>query len=209
MAPPTAPKKMAKKAAKKPPGNGTKGAKASFAKLRKAPAPKKKPEGWTDDQWQQDCLRRKMATAERKGRRTAEQEKKALAARQHQNIIAGCIAATNTSPWSTSLPVYVPGDALLHGGFNPNNLFYSPAYEQAPQREPGPGPDGAPSTGRRGPLEFDGARAEEEEDGGEDEEEEEEEGWRTTTTTTRTMTMTKRAARKRTKRVPVTMISWR
>jgi hypothetical protein len=66
-------------------------------------------------------------------------------------------------------------DALPHGGFNPNNLFYSPAYEQAPQREPGPGPKDAPFTGRRGPLEFDGAGAEEEE-GEEEEEEEEEEG---------------------------------
>jgi hypothetical protein len=37
--------------AKKPSGNGTKGAKAPFAKPRKAPAAKKKPEGWTDDQW--------------------------------------------------------------------------------------------------------------------------------------------------------------
>jgi hypothetical protein len=109
MAPPTAPKKMAKKAAKKPPSNETKGAKASFTKPRKAPALKKKPEGWTDDQWQQDCLRRKMATAERKGRSAAEQEKKALAARQHQHIMVGCIDATNASPWSTSLPVYVPG----------------------------------------------------------------------------------------------------
>ncbi|KAK1584898.1 hypothetical protein QYE76_016624 [Lolium multiflorum] len=49
----------------------------------KAPALKKKPEGWTDDQWQQDCLRRKLSTAERKGRRAAELEKKAQAARQH------------------------------------------------------------------------------------------------------------------------------
>ncbi|KAK1684066.1 hypothetical protein QYE76_044914 [Lolium multiflorum] len=62
------------------------------------------------------------------------------------------------------------GDALPHGGFNPNNL-YSPAYEQ---REPGPGADGDPFTGRRGPLEFDGAGAEEE-GGSEDEEDDEEE----------------------------------
>ncbi|XP_051188068.1 uncharacterized protein [Lolium perenne] len=65
-------------------------------------------------------------------------------------------------------------DALPRGGFNPNNL-YSPVYEQ---REPGPGADGNPFTGRRGPLEFDGAGAEgaEEEGGGEDEEDDEEEG---------------------------------
>jgi hypothetical protein len=43
MALPTTPQKMAKKAAKKPPGNETKVAKAPFAKPRKAPAPKKKP----------------------------------------------------------------------------------------------------------------------------------------------------------------------
>ena len=201
MAPPTAPKKMAKKAAKKPPGNATIGAKAPFAKPRKAPAAKKKPEGMTEDQWQQDCLRRKLSTAERKGRRAVELEKKAQAARQHQHVMAGCIAATNASPWSTSMPVYVPGvispsqaafyndgpsatpgcvtpnlsphyqDALPHGGFNPNNL-YSPAYEQ---REPGPGPDGDPFTGRRGPLEYDGAGAEED-DGVEEEDDEEEDG---------------------------------
>nr|XP_051203983.1 uncharacterized protein LOC127317464 [Lolium perenne] len=192
---------MAKKAAKKPPGNATKGAKAPFAKPRKAPAAKKKPEGMTEDQWQQDCLRRKLSTAERKGRRAVELEKKAQAARQHQHVMAGCIAATNASPWSTSMPVYVPGvispsqaafyndgpsatpgcvtpnlsphyqDALPHGGFNPNNL-YSPAYEQ---REPGPGPDGDPFTGRRGPLEYDGADAEED-DGVEEEDDDEEEG---------------------------------
>jgi hypothetical protein len=50
-----------------------------------------------------------MATAERKGRRAAEQEKKDLAARQHQHIMTGCIAATNASPCSTSGSVYVPG----------------------------------------------------------------------------------------------------
>jgi hypothetical protein len=192
---------MAKKAAKKPPGNGTKGATAPFARPRKAPALKKKPEGWTDDQWQQDFLCRKLSTAERKGRRAVELEKKAPAARQHQHILAGCIAATNASPYSTNVPVYVPGvfspsssvfyndgpsgtpgcvtpnlsphyqDALPHGGFNPNNL-YSPAYEQ---REPGPGADGGPFTGRRGPLEYDGAGAEED-DGVEEEDDEEEDG---------------------------------
>jgi hypothetical protein len=41
-------------------------------------------------------------------------------------------------------------DALPHGGFNPNNL-YSSAYEQ---REPGPGADGDPFTGRRAAHNF-------------------------------------------------------
>jgi hypothetical protein len=45
-------------------------------------------------------------------------------------------------------------DTLSHGVFNPNAVFYSPTYEQAPQREPRPSVDGAPFTGRRGPLEF-------------------------------------------------------
>jgi hypothetical protein len=67
---------MAKKAAKKPSGNETKGAKTPFVKTRKASAPKKKPKGWTDDQWHQNCLRQKLSTAERKGRRAAQQEKK-------------------------------------------------------------------------------------------------------------------------------------
>jgi hypothetical protein len=49
---------------------------APFAKPRKASAPKKKPKGWTDDQWHQNCLRQKLSTAERKGRRAAQQEKK-------------------------------------------------------------------------------------------------------------------------------------
>jgi hypothetical protein len=161
-----------------------------------------------------------------------ELEKKAQAARQQQHVMAGCIAATNASPWSTSMPVYVPGvispsqaafyndgpsatpgcvtpnlsphyqDALPHGGFNPNNL-YSPAYEQ---REPGPGADGDPFTGRRGPLEFDGAGAEgaEEEGGVRTRRTMKRRGWRM-----RTTTRTKRAARKKTRRVPVTMISWR
>jgi hypothetical protein len=69
MVPPTGPKKMAKKLATKPPGNERKGVKALFKKSRKALAPKKYPEGWTDDQWHQDCLRRKLSMVERKGRR--------------------------------------------------------------------------------------------------------------------------------------------
>ncbi|KAK1604765.1 hypothetical protein QYE76_028438 [Lolium multiflorum] len=88
-------------------------------------------------------------------------------------------------------------DALPHGGFNPNAMFYSPTYE------PGPGPEGAPFNGRRGSLEFDGAGAEEEEEEvEEDEEEEGEEGVEETTM--------KRAATKRTTRVPgrMPMISW-
>jgi hypothetical protein len=44
MAPPISPQKMAKKAATKPPGNETKGLNAPFAKPRKAPAVRKKPE---------------------------------------------------------------------------------------------------------------------------------------------------------------------
>ncbi|KAK1662212.1 hypothetical protein QYE76_050371 [Lolium multiflorum] len=164
---------MAKKGAKKPPGKETKGAKAPFAKPRKASALKKKPEGWTDDQWHQDCLRRNLSTAEWKGRRAAQLEKKALAARAHQHALAGCIAATNASPWRTMLSPYISGvlspstsgfyndcssatpgcmtpnlspryeDALPHGGFNPNAMFYSPMYK------PGPGPEGAPFNGRR------------------------------------------------------------
>ncbi|KAK1662213.1 hypothetical protein QYE76_050372 [Lolium multiflorum] len=100
---------MAKKGAKKPPGKETKGAKAPFAKPRKASALKKKPEGWTDDQWHQDCLRRNLSTAEWKGRRAAQLEKKALAARAHQHALAGCIAATNASPWRTMLSPYISG----------------------------------------------------------------------------------------------------
>jgi hypothetical protein len=62
---------MAKKETKKPPGNETKGAKAPFVKSRKAPTAKKKPEGWTDNQWHQDYLRQKLSTAEQKGWRAA------------------------------------------------------------------------------------------------------------------------------------------
>jgi hypothetical protein len=108
-APPTGPQKKAKKTATKPPDNETKGAKAPFAKPQKAPAPKKKPEGWTDDKWHQNCLRRKLSTTERKGWREAQQEKKALGARAHQHALAGCIATTNAGPWSTAMPAYVPG----------------------------------------------------------------------------------------------------
>jgi hypothetical protein len=40
-----------------------------------------KPEGWTDERWDQDCMRRKLSTAERRGRRVVEQEKKTEVAR--------------------------------------------------------------------------------------------------------------------------------
>ncbi|KAK1645319.1 hypothetical protein QYE76_063124 [Lolium multiflorum] len=51
-----------KKWPRKPkPGNETKEAKSPFAKPRKAPALKKKSEGWTDDQWHRDFLRRKLS----------------------------------------------------------------------------------------------------------------------------------------------------
>ncbi|KAK1665471.1 hypothetical protein QYE76_053630 [Lolium multiflorum] len=83
-------------------------------------------------------------------------------ARQHQQIMAGCIAATNASPWSTSVPVYVPGVI---------SPLTSAFYNDGPFATPG-----RRLVHRRGPLEFDGAGAEEEEDGGEDEEQEEWEG---------------------------------
>jgi hypothetical protein len=55
-------------------------------------------------------------------------------------------------------------------------VFYSLAYDQAPQREPGPGVDGAPFTGRRGPLEFSSAGGEEEEEEGVEDDDDEEGG---------------------------------
>ncbi|KAK1630447.1 hypothetical protein QYE76_004762 [Lolium multiflorum] len=63
---------MAKKATTKHLGNETKGLKAPFTKPRKAPATKKKPEGWTYERWDQDCLWCKLSTAERRGERTWE-----------------------------------------------------------------------------------------------------------------------------------------
>jgi hypothetical protein len=143
---------------------------------------------------------------ERRGRKVAQQEKKMVAARTQQHALATCIAANNASPWTASTLVYILGvlspltsgfyndnpsatlrcvtpnlspryeDTLPHGGFNPNDVFYSPAYEQASQREPGPGADDAPFTGRRGLLEFASAGGEEVDEEEEVEEEEEEEG---------------------------------
>jgi hypothetical protein len=84
----------------------------------------------------------------------------------------------------TELVVAVQGCAL-QGGFNPNAVIYSPAYDPTPQRQPGPGADGAPFTCRSGPLEFEGAGCsfgwEEEEDevedeGVEDDDDDDEEG---------------------------------
>jgi hypothetical protein len=80
-----------------------------FAKPRKASTRKKKPEGWTYDQWQQDCLRPKMSMAERRGRRAAQQEKKTMVARAQQYVLATCIETNNASPCSTSPLVYIPG----------------------------------------------------------------------------------------------------
>jgi hypothetical protein len=61
------PQKMAREAATKPSGNETKGPNAPFVKPRKAPVARKKPEGWTNDRWNQDCLRRKLSMTERGG----------------------------------------------------------------------------------------------------------------------------------------------
>jgi hypothetical protein len=60
-------------------------------------------EGWTDDQWDQDCLRRKLLKAEWRGQQAAQLEKKLVAACAHQHALAACIAATNASQWSTLL----------------------------------------------------------------------------------------------------------
>jgi hypothetical protein len=73
-------------------------------------------------------------------------------------------------------------DALAHDNFNPNVVFF-PAYNE-PQRHQGHGADDVDFTGRRGPLQFEGASAlfgdedaarEEEEDKEEDIDEDDEE----------------------------------
>jgi hypothetical protein len=65
---PAIPKKLAKKSATKPPDKAAtkKGLKAPFGKPRKASAQKVKPESWIEECWQEDCLRRRLSTAERR-----------------------------------------------------------------------------------------------------------------------------------------------
>jgi hypothetical protein len=90
-------------------------------------------------------------------------------------------------------------DALPHGGFNPNNL-YSPAYEsQDPVRTASLSPAAGVRSNTTAPVlrRTTGLRRRTTR---------KRTGWRTTR---RTTMRTKRAARKRTTRVPVTMISWR
>jgi hypothetical protein len=58
-----------------------------------------KSDSWTEERWQQDCLRRKLPTVERRGRRVVEQEKKTAASlAQQKATLAACVVATFMSP---------------------------------------------------------------------------------------------------------------
>nr|XP_051190377.1 uncharacterized protein LOC127303711 [Lolium perenne] len=165
---PTCPKKMAKKSSTKPLGKEAvmKGPKAPFAKPRKAPTSKTKPDDWTEERWQEDCLRCKLSMAERGG--VVEQEKKTVASlAQQKAALATCVATTYRS---TSTSAYIPGVA------SPSTpCFFGEAASATPGLR----------RGQRclhwGPLEFEGAsapfgeEAAREEEDGEDEEEEDDE----------------------------------
>jgi hypothetical protein len=92
----------------------TKGPKAPFAKPRTAPA-KTKPDDWTEERWPEDCLWRKLSTAERRGRRVLEQDKKKTSSLVLQK--AARVAATAAGPWSSSTNAYILGLAPSTPGF--------------------------------------------------------------------------------------------
>jgi hypothetical protein len=107
-------------------------------------------------------LRRKYATAERKGWRTAKGVKKWVVANTaHVTMLTAYASAAKVSPWSVSGTTYVPGsahpstpsffndngfatprfsphyaDTLPHGGFKPNAMF-SLTYDERHQQAPG------------------------------------------------------------------------
>jgi hypothetical protein len=168
---PPKPQKLKGTAAAKPPAAAKKkaGAKAPFAKPRKAPSPKRKPEGMSEEAWVIDQNLRAGATADRQKRRLAQKERERLAgaastAAAIQSQSQGSEAGN--PEWarprgSPSTPGYYGGDtmtplsrfspdwtAVEHGGFNPNNIFDDRSVDL--NRDPSPSPSTMPM--RRGPL---------------------------------------------------------
>jgi hypothetical protein len=80
----------------------------TFLYLRKVPAPKVKPESWTDERWQEDCLRQRLSTTEQRDRWVVELARKiAESVEQQKAALTACATATAASPWScwSGIPV--------------------------------------------------------------------------------------------------------